>query len=150
MRRHSEQHTWHTLSITLYESRRANKRLMSERPCFAYELAARDLSSASCSNKLTPPDSRGHEVHTECVRNVLPFLLTYSPILSAIDGSRPFSSVISFFTSVQGSCKKGHEVGKSIAVIGFTLSNLSTAEEIARIFSGGTPHTWKIPSSSFR
>ena len=31
-----------------------------------------------------------------------------------------------------------------------TLSSLSTAEEIVRIFSGGTPHVSKIPSNILR
>ena len=30
-----------------------------------------------------------------------------------------------------------------------TLSNLSTADEMLLIFSGGTPHTSKIPSRIF-
>lgn len=30
-----------------------------------------------------------------------------------------------------------------------TLSSLSTAEDIVRILSVGTPHTWKIPSRIF-
>ena len=30
-----------------------------------------------------------------------------------------------------------------------TLSNLSTADDIARILSGGTPHSSKIPSNNF-
>jgi hypothetical protein len=33
--------------------------------------------------------------------------------------------------------------------VGHTLSNLSTADEIVRNFSAGTPHTSNIPSSIF-
>ena len=64
---------------------------------------------------------------------VVPLCLTYSPILSATAESRPFSSVISFLTSA-------HAI----------LSSLSTADEIVLIFSGGTPHTSKMPSKILR
>ncbi|KAG9991724.1 hypothetical protein KCU98_g96, partial [Aureobasidium melanogenum] len=55
------------------------------------------------------------------------------PILSAISGSRPFSSVISLLTSSHGD-----------------LSSLSTADEMVLSLSVGTPHTEKIPSRILR
>lgn len=63
----------------------------------------------------------------------IPLSFTYSPIRSATAGSRPFSSVISRRTSDHGD-----------------LSSLSTALEIVRILSAGTPHNEKMPSSSLR
>jgi hypothetical protein len=56
-----------------------------------------------------------------------------SPILSAMAGSSPLSSTISFRTSSQG-----------------ILSSLSTADEMGRSSGSGTPQTWKTPSRILR
>ena len=81
--------------------------------------------------------------------NCAPLCFTYSPILSAVAGSRPFSSVISFLTSDQGNCPWGQHGKTSRMSYKVTLSNLSTADDIGRIFSGGTPQTSKTPSKIF-
>ena len=66
-------------------------------------------------------------------RSAPPFCTTYSPIRSATAASRPFSSVISRRTSSHGD-----------------LSSLSTADDMVRSLSVGTPHTWNMPSNIFR
>ena len=78
-----------------------------------------------------------------------PLCFTYSPILSAEAGSRPFSSVISRFTSDHGDYPQGSARIDNRHVVLATLSNLSTADDIGRIFSGGTPQTSNIPSRIF-
>ena len=88
-------------------SRNVKRVAISSRPCFALALAVNVVSANSWSRSARPPEAKAHIVYqwarANAVQSNLPLCLTYSPILSAEAGSKPFSSVISFLTSAQES-----------------------------------------------
>lgn len=87
----------------------------------------------------------------DMMKRYTPLSLTYSPILSATAPSSPLSCTISLRTSAQSIYRPDprQDILSGYQRVGLTLSILSTADEIVRILSSGTPQTAKIPSKIF-